>query len=71
MQMTTQQIADALGIDKAEAYNLVSFMEKRGWIRPCGTHKVAGAKGKGSTIYELDQSLVTNMSNLLSRLFAS
>lgn len=70
LQMTTQQIAEKLGIDKQEAYGLVSFMEKQGFIKPCGVHKIAGTKGKGSTIYELDPTLVQSMHVLLSRLFA-
>lgn len=69
VQMTTQEIAQKLGIDKQEAYSLVSFMEKRQFIRPCGVRKPEGGKGKGSTVYELDPALVNRMQDLLQRLF--
>jgi len=69
LELTTQEIAERLGIDKGEAYGLVGFLEKMGLVQAIGTKKAPGSKGKGATVYALDASLPARASELLGKIF--
>lgn len=67
-EMTTQDVAEKLGVDRQEAYSLVSFLEKRGFIKAVAVKKPENGKGKGATIFQFNENTVNDMHDLLVRL---
>lgn len=51
IEATCEQIAVSLNIPKEDAYCLVQFGEKRGWIKKLGNMPTANKRGRGATIY--------------------
>ena len=64
VEMTTEQLAGVLRIDKAHAYELVRFGEMREWITKTGTAPATGKQGRGATIYKIPKNLGSMIQDL-------
>jgi predicted ArsR family transcriptional regulator len=65
---TTNEAADRLGVDRQIAYGLIRFFLERGVVEECGTRKEVGAKGKGSTMYQLKEDASSKMTEAIDAL---
>jgi hypothetical protein len=67
VKLGVQEIADRIGIDKPDAYNLVRGLCAMGVARRAGSARLNGnAKGKASILYELTEDLLTILVNAKS-----
>lgn len=58
MKFTVDQFSEANGIEKPVAYGFLRFLAERGFATTTKTDKVAGKRGKPSTIYTLTDGTV-------------
>lgn len=63
-QMTCEQLALSLGVPKEDAYCLVQFCEKLGWITKAGNLPAPAKRGRGATIYAVPEDLGDRLAKL-------
>lgn len=70
--MTTQEIADKMGLPKETAYLLLQYMEKTRLIsRAAENRKPPNGKGQGQVVYIVTVAVCQRVKQDLERLFAS
>lgn len=67
-EMTTQEVADTLGIPKDAAYNLVTFLAKVGLSNDGSGRKPADGRGKGTKTYLMAQTMPEAVREMLVKL---
>jgi predicted transcriptional regulator len=69
MDMTTNEIASKLGVERDTAYKLISFMKEMGMIGVVGVRPNPAGKGKGSDLFNIDPPTCSKkISDLLHKL---
>jgi len=58
MNFTVDQFSEANSVEKPVAYGFLRFLAERGFATTTKTDKVAGKRGKPSTIYTLTEGAV-------------
>jgi len=57
MDMTTNDIATKLGVERDTAYKLISFMKEMNIIGVVGVRPNPAGKGKGSELFNIDPTI--------------
>ena len=66
-EYTAATFADATGIDKEDAYNLLRFLSARGFAENLGSKQAAGKKGRGETHYRILDTAPQGVADLLKK----
>ncbi len=53
LELTAEMLGASLRIPKADAYGLIMFGEKKGWIRKIGNMPSPNGRGRGASIYSI------------------
>ena len=68
IEMTTQEIADKLGIQKDAAYGLVTFLAKAGLTNDGSGRKPVDGRGKGTKTYLIANTMPEAVRDMLAKL---
>lgn len=67
LQVTTQEFAGLLDVEKEVAYGLMRFLVAKGMVKKLdGTLKAPGAKGKGADIFAMPATTGAAVARLLN-----
>ncbi len=58
---TTKALASKLNVEYPVAYGLIQFLASKNLATEAGTEKVPGTKGKGSTIWQIQEQININL----------
>lgn len=62
--LTTDDVAQALSVDRATAYKLVSFLSEAGVIKSVGVKREEGKRGKGATVFSFEDDIAQKLSSI-------
>lgn len=64
LELTAEMLGQSLRVPKDEAYLLIQFGERRGWIRRIGTMPATNGRGRGASIYRIPTDFGTRLGAL-------
>lgn len=67
--MTTQEVADKMGVPKEVAYVLLQYLEKTDLIKRGEPRKPASGKGQGQVVYVIPGSVCQRVKEDLETIF--
>jgi hypothetical protein len=69
VNLTAQELANQLQVEKQPAYQLVTALVAMGLAEAVGTRKELGKKGKGATVYCIEQKAVSKLFKMLQTIY--